>query len=212
LRIARKIRELRPDIRLIGMSFFADDEIHGWFAEYGHAFLPKSWLLKGASTDFIDVIEHAVKKRHRKRKPRAFIVHGHDTRALHELAYFIRSSLKWPHPVILRELPSKGRTIIEKLEEATEKIDIAFVLLTADDKAAPVNAPDEIKRRSRQNVIFELGYLFAKLQRIGGRVILLHQGEIEIPSDITGICYVDISKGIEAAGEAVRRELGPWLR
>jgi predicted nucleotide-binding protein len=174
--------------------------------------LPKSWLFGGAVGDFIDVVERVAKRKLRRRKPRSFIVHGRDTRSLHELVHFIQHNLGWPPPRILRELPSKGLTIIEKFEEAASGIDVVFVLLTPDDKAALVSAPNDLKRRARQNVIFELGFFLAKLQRIGGRVILLHRGAIELPSDIAGIGYVDISTGVNASGEAIRKELGGWLQ
>ena len=56
-----------------------------------------------------------------------------------------------------------------------------------------------------------IGYFYAKLQRSSGKVILLKRGAIELPSDISGIVYIDISNGIEAAGELIRRELQEWL-
>ena len=120
-------------------------------------------------------------------------------------------NLRWPTLGILRDLPSHGRTIIEKFEDVAEHVDIVFVLLTPDDKAALSSAPNDVKRRARQNVVFELGYFFAKLQRLGGRVILLHRGGLELPSDIAGLGYVDIGNGIEASGEEIRRELSGWL-
>ena len=212
LRIARTIRIKHPQIRLLGMSSFAEEEIRDWFAEYGFAYLRKSWLFEGAASDFIDIVENAARKRHRKKKPRTFIVHGHDTESLHGLVSFIQRNLGWPPPTILREMPSNGRTVIEKFEDIAETIDVVFVLLTPDDKGAAATAPDDLKRRARQNVIFELGYFFAKLQRTGGRVILLHRGELELPSDIAGIIYIDVSQGIEAAGEELRRELNEWLK
>jgi predicted nucleotide-binding protein len=46
-----------------------------------------------------------------------------------------------------------------------------------------------------------------KLGRKSGRIILLHKGPIEIPSDIIGIEYIDITNGIKSAGEGIRREL-----
>jgi CheY-like chemotaxis protein len=211
LRVARSIRERYPGVRLIGMSLFADEGTRQWFAEYGFAFFPKSWLFSGAAIDFIDVIENAARKRYRRRKPRTFIVHGHDSQTLFELVSFIQQRLKWPCPKILRELPSSGRTIIEKFEDATRSIDVVFVLLTPDDEVAKGVGSNEAKRRARQNVIFELGYFYAKLQRTGGRVILLYRGEVDLPSDIDGILYIDISNGVEAAGEAIRGELSQWL-
>jgi predicted nucleotide-binding protein len=46
-----------------------------------------------------------------------------------------------------------------------------------------------------------------KLGRESGRVFLLHKGPIEIPSDIAGVEYIDISNGIKSAGQDIRREL-----
>jgi len=42
-------------------------------------------------------------------------------------------------------------------------------------------------------------------------VIVLHKGPLEMLSDLAGICYVDITNGIPAAGEEIRRELLEWL-
>jgi predicted nucleotide-binding protein len=60
------------------------------------------------------------------------------------------------------------------------------VLLTPDDVAVTTGSNDA-KRRSRQNVIFEMGFFCAAFGRRSGRVILLHKGPIELPSDIAGV-------------------------
>ncbi len=148
LRIARTLRSRYAHIRLLGMSSFAEEEIRDWFAEYGFAYLRKSWLFEGVASDFIDIVENAARKRHRKKKPRTFIVHGHDTESLLGLVNFIQRNLRWPSPTVLRELPSHGRTIIEKFEDIAETIDVVFVLLTPDDKGAPASAADDLKRRA----------------------------------------------------------------
>src|SRR5260370_41358673 len=44
--------------------------------------------------------------------PRAFIVHGHDDQSVLELKDFLQNSLKWQEPIVLREQPSSGKTII----------------------------------------------------------------------------------------------------
>ena len=211
LRIARAVKEINPAIRIIGMSFYTDKETKDWFYEYGYTFLNKSEMLSSDTNEAIDIIEQAAKKRDQKKSPQCFIVHGHDTRTLRQLVNYIRNNLRWKEPKILRDLPSHGRTIIEKFEDVARSIDIVFVLLTPDDKAVALNAPNFAKRRARQNVIFELGYFFAKLQRTGGRVILLHKGDVELPSDISGIIYIAIDNGIEAADESLKKELIAWL-
>jgi predicted nucleotide-binding protein len=45
-----------------------------------------------------------------------------------------------------------------------------------------------LKPRARQNVIFELGYFFAKLER--KNVCVLYKQGVEILSDISGIVYI----------------------
>jgi len=65
-------------------------------------------------------------------------------------------------------------------------------------------------RRSRQNVIFELGFFFAQLGRRSGRVIVLHKGPNELPSDIHGVVWIGIDHGVDAAGEEIRREVAQF--
>lgn len=141
------------------------------------------------------------------RNPQAFIVHGHDEVALLALKNYLQNILKLAEPIVLREQPSAGRTIIEKFEGLSLTADVVFVLLTPDDKMATGGETNAERRRARQNVIFELGFFFASLGRRSGRVILLHKGTLDLPSDIAGIIYIPIDDGIEAAGEQIRKEL-----
>jgi predicted nucleotide-binding protein len=124
-----------------------------------------------------------------------------------ELKNYLQNTLHLPEPIILHEQPNLGRTIIEKFEDYSKLSTHIFILLTPDDVASNPKEPNEQKRRGRQNVIFEMGYFLGKFGRLSGRVTLLTQGEIELPSDISGVVYIDISQGIEAAGENIRREL-----
>ena len=45
------------------------------------------------------------------------------------------------------------------------------------------------------------------LREYKGKVILLYRGCLEIPSNIHGLAYIDISNGILNAGELIRREI-----
>lgn len=143
-----------------------------------------------------------------KSAPRAFIVHGHDEAALLQLKNYLQNTLGWSEPVILREQPNCGRTLIEKFEDLSGQIDCVFVLLTPDDRTASNSSKEP--RRSRQNVIFELGFFFAQFGRQSGRVIVLHKGPNELPTDIQGIVWIGIDNGIDAAGEELRRELAQF--
>ncbi len=114
-----------------------------------------------------------------------FIVHGHDQGAKLDLARFLEKiDLE---PVILHEHPNQGRTIINKFEDHSNAA-YAVVLLTPDDVGGRVNDPEDLQPRARQNVVFELGFMIGALGR--ERVCALHKGEVEIPSDFSGVLWI----------------------
>ncbi len=191
-------------IRLIAYTSINDNEIRDFFQHYCDGFVSRTVK----EHDF--VIDYICKKRN---KPKSFIVHGHDEILLLKLEKFIQNSLHFPKPIVLRNQPNLGRTIIEKFEEEASDTDLVFVLLTPDDVGYKAGTDDE-KRRSRQNVIFEMGYFLGKLGRRENnkRIILLYKGENELPSDISGIVHIDISNGIKAAAKSIRREVDHFLK
>ncbi len=138
---------------------------------------------------------------------RPFIVHGQDEKTKYSVKNYLQNTLHLPEPIILHEQPSIGRTIFEKFEETAAESDLVFVLLTPDDQGAIAGETNDQKRRARQNVIFEMGYFLGVLGRRSGRILLLHIGPLELPSDLSGVVYIDITNGIESAGETIRREL-----
>lgn len=114
-----------------------------------------------------------------------FIVHGHDEEAKHEVARTIHR-LTNRQPIILDEQRSGGDTVIEKFEKYGGSATFAVVLLTPDDMGCKRDGV--MMPRARQNVVFELGYFFAKLGR--GRVVGLTKGEVDLPSDVAGVVYI----------------------
>ena len=127
----------------------------------------------------------ATKKKVDMDKTKVFVVHGHDDLAKVTVARFLeRLGLE---PVILHEKVSAGRTIIEKIEAYTD-VGFAIVLYTPDDIGSVAATKPDLKPRARQNVVFEHGYLIGKLGR--GNVCALLKGDVEKPSDISGIVYV----------------------
>lgn len=123
---------------------------------------------------------------------RVFIVHGHDEAAKFAVQALLgRLGLEG---VILDEQTGRGSTIIEKFEREADSASFAVVLLTPDDKGGVAEATvDQLRLRARQNVILELGYFAAKLGR--GRVCALRRGNVEIPSDFSGVQYLDYDSG-----------------
>jgi len=121
---------------------------------------------------------------------RIFLVHGHSEAVLHEVARFLEKLEQ--DVVILREQPNCGRTIIEKFEDYAG-VGFAIVLLTPDDRGGEALAPyEQQKPRARQNVIFELGYFIGKLGR--NRVCALYRPGVEIPSDYSGVLYLELDE------------------
>ncbi len=124
-----------------------------------------------------------------RNKRKVFIVHGRDNEAKQEVSRFIEKL--GLEAIILHEQASSGMTIIEKIEKYSNDADFALVLYTPCDHGRGVhesNIPP--KNRARQNVVFEHGYLIAKLGR--ENVCSLVKGDIETPNDISGVVYVNL--------------------
>jgi predicted nucleotide-binding protein len=136
---------------------------------------------------------------------KVFIVHGHNTAVLQEVARLTEHL--GLDPIILREKPNAGATLIEKLEKHAD-VQFAIVLATADDIGSRKAKPDQQQFRARRNVIFELGFFVGRLGR--NKVALLLEAGIEIFSDFHGVAYheldakgawkLDLAKEVKAAG------------
>ena len=134
-------------------------------------------------------------------KNQVFIVHGHDEHAKNDVKAYVES--KGLEPIILHLQASGGRTIIEKIDHYSN-VGFGIVLYTECDVGAKRDSLS-YKWRARQNVVFEHGYLIAKLSR--QRVAALVKGSVETPNDISGVVYVSM----DAAG-TWKEELDTELR
>ena len=153
-------------------------------------------------------------QKHPEKPSRVFIVYGHDTEAREQLELLLLR-LKIT-PVVLANIPSGGDTIIEKLEALTAA-DYACVLVTPDDegrkRAETHKESEHLRPRARQNVVLELGMVLSRLgrQRVA---ILIKDDNIERPSDIDGLLYIqytnrvgeaknDLAANLQQAGFAI---------
>lgn len=131
-----------------------------------------------------------------------FIVHGQSDADRDKLAEIINDL--GCAPKILALEPKNGGTIIEEFESLASNCVFAFILMTPDDPMA--SELDEIHRyRARQNVIFEMGWFFSQLGRT--RTRLLYKGEIELPTDVTGIIYIKYEDNINDIRAKIRDAL-----
>ena len=114
-----------------------------------------------------------------------FVIHGRDLGTRDTVTRFLESL--GLEVVILQEQPDQGRTVIEKFEQCVQG-DFAIALFTPDDMGGP--SDDDLQPRARQNVIFEFGYFIGKFGR--DRVRALVKGDPEIPSDYSGVLYIQL--------------------
>ena len=136
---------------------------------------------------------------------KVFVVHGHDDVARLELCRLLKDDLGL-EPVVLQENPNSSlETIISKFERLAKECSAAVILFTPDDKTAENN------NRTRQNVILELGYFLGKFHaEKERRIIILKKGEIEIPSDILGVLYLEYHKNIKEAFYDLKKQFDHW--
>lgn len=115
---------------------------------------------------------------------KVFVVHGHDHALLDEVELMLRRI--GLEPVIVKNEANSGRTIIQKITDLSD-VGFGIILYTCCDEGRK-KGTTELKDRARQNVIFEHGYLYAKLGP--GRVAALNDSGIEVPSDLAGVVYI----------------------
>ncbi|MEC0106777.1 nucleotide-binding protein [Paenibacillus taichungensis] len=135
---------------------------------------------------------------------KVFIVHGRDRSALLETESMIsRLGLE---PIVLSRMANSGQTLIEKFERHSDVI-YAVVLLTPDDVGGLYieNEKPDLRFRARQNVIFELGFFYAKLGR--SKVCCINKSSVDIPSDINGVAYLPYLKSVEEVELPLIKEL-----
>lgn len=135
-------------------------------------------------------------------KKKVFVAFGHDPTAHLELEKFLRTlNLE---PIILADMDDLGMTIIEKFEHYASGCEFAFVIMSPDDQQLSTLHGQE-RWRARQNVIMELGWFMHHLGR--RRVVILHKGEVEIPSDLLGVLYLPYDKSVFEVTENIRQRL-----
>lgn len=133
-----------------------------------------------------------------EKKSNIFVVYGHDLHSRDQLELLL-SKININDPFILGKTSGKGLTIIEALEKHLSRdgeANVGIVLLTPDDVGYSVkDGEGSIRSRARQNVILEMGMLLSKLGR--EHTIILVKGNIERPSDLDGIIYLQYDNHIK---------------
>lgn len=129
---------------------------------------------------------------------RIFISHGR-SKDWHSVQAFIEKDLKIETLELAQE-PSKGRSVLQKLIDESNKCSFAVIVMTGDDEIES-GAP-----RARENVMHEIGFFQGKFGL--ENVCILYEEGTNIPSNIHGLVYVPFPKGyIDATFGALQREI-----
>jgi predicted nucleotide-binding protein len=206
--VARRLRQVRPLTKIVGMSQSPAVETVQWFRSNADGFVVKAEILSDPNS-IVERIRKVVDPAGWLKTCRTFIVHGHDHDTLEELKHHLQHTLDLSPPIVLGEMAAAGRTIIEKLDDYAN-VDYVFALMTPDETVAAPGA--NTRTQARPNVLLETGYFLGRLARKSGRVIVLVKGNAAVPSDLAGIGCIDISAGVAQAIPLIRREIDAGLK
>ena len=129
---------------------------------------------------------------------KVFVVYGHDETARDQLELVLHKL--GLIPFVLGNTSGSGLTIIEALEKEILSPNkgkrFGIVLLTPDDMGyKKEDGLENAEPRARQNVVMEMGMLIAAFGR--DRVAILKKGDLEVPSDASGIIYLPFDKRVK---------------
>jgi dsDNA-binding SOS-regulon protein len=174
----------------------------GWVQQSGMGIhlKPAGWTRAGELKQMTPTASEAKTNRGANRS-KVFIVHGSDGENLLRLERLLRT--RWSlDPVILRDKPHEGRTLIEKFEEEVAGSAYGLILMTPDDQ---IEGKDGVYRQARPNVIFELGYLCGMASR--KKTCILFKKGTSIHSDLAGIGRVEFIEFIDEKVAEIETEL-----
>lgn len=134
----------------------------------------------------------------KEKKKRVFISHGRSNEWT-KVQNFLERDLEIQTLELAQE-PNLGRTILRKLYEESQKCSVAVIVMTGED----ISNEGEI--HARENVMHEIGFFQAKYGLTN--VVLLHEQDVNIPSNIHGLVYIPFPKNtVEATLGALTREM-----
>jgi predicted nucleotide-binding protein len=134
---------------------------------------------------------------------RIFISHG-SANDWNQVQNFIEKDLEISTLELAQEA-SRGRTILQKLEDEASRCSFAVIVMTGDDQDS------EGKPKTRENVMHEIGYFQGKFGL--SAVCLLHEEGTNIPSNIHGLVYVPFPKGyVNATFSTLMREIQAYYK
>ena len=160
--------------------------------------------LERALEQAFELRSHSELERPTREVPRrVFVSHGRAT-YWYAVQNYIEKDLEID-TLELAQQPNEGRTVLQKLQEESDKCSFAVIVMSGDDRDADGVA------RARENVVHEIGWFQAKYGLSG--VALLHEEGTNIPTNIAGVVYVPFPRDhVEATFGVLLRELQAFFK
>jgi hypothetical protein len=137
------------------------------------------------------------------RPPKVLLIHGHSDDWLRVRDWLQKTRNQ--EVVVMQQEFRAGRTLPEKFEQLAAQVDVAIAIATPDDVGRSLKSKGSSKR-ARQNVWLEVGWFWGRLGR--DRILVLSRGEIELPSDLSGIEYHEYQKNPVECADQLRSFMG----
>lgn len=129
------------------------------------------------------------------------LIHGHDHVGLSELCEMLVSQFPFVAPRVMLTEMTGALSLPEKFERVSRDAVGAIVLATPDDIGGLCANTDTTMPRARQNVVLEIGWAWARLGR--QRCLLLLRGNVELPTDLSGVEFQGFSSSPRECADAV---------
>lgn len=159
----------------------------------------KEFLDRNTFINLKNILHKLTNQKKSKVAEKIFVIHGHNSEMKKDVQLFLANC--GLEEIVLQEQPSMNSSVMQKFNYYANQCSFAIALFSEDD------IQKDGKKRARQNVVFELGYFCGILGN--DRVRILKQGNVEIPSDLSGIIYheynesgnwkINLAKEISAA-------------
>ena len=133
-----------------------------------------------------------------------FIIHGQKEARWRELKEMLHEKFDL-NPIVLKEQPDEGATIIEKFEKYAPQCSYAFAIFTPDDQVKKND--DEYYFQARPNVTFELGWFCAYFGRKRVMILLQEGVNTKAFSDFQGVLQKRFTKSISEKYKEIENEL-----
>jgi len=207
LRLARTIKREWRGIPLICLSNVVSTPAVDWFSAHGAGYFHKHEL-DASMRLFMRTIEEAMTGR--TPPPSTLVVHGKAERLLAEVKRYLTGELGWSDVRVLREIPSRRRSVAQKFSDEAREVDLVVVLLSLED--VTFASPDQRENQTgKADLVFELGYFLGNSRRRSCKVVVLTAAGASLPLMEDGVAVIDASDGLRSVEERIRLELGEWI-